>query len=179
LQADITPASLTIKANDAVKVEGAANPAFTINVNDFVVGDNLTGLSGNTLFNAGASTDLASFVSGLNGALSFTTTATQSSAPGTYAITPTGLNAPNYVIHYLPGQLTVVAGISVDPESPTPPSNNPSFTQDPQDGNPPPPPPENFENNGQDGGNGLLLVVGGGMQLPQGLAEDDDDENTL
>ncbi|RZU36811.1 hypothetical protein EV700_3023, partial [Fluviicoccus keumensis] len=180
LQASITPADLTIKANDATKVAGTENPAFTININEFVIGDNLTGLSGNSLFNAGTSTDLSSYVSGLNGTLSFQTPATTTSAPGTYAITPTGLTAPNYTIHFQPGQLTVIAAASGGQGNETPPANNPSFSQDPADGNPPPPPPQDMPG-GEIGGTGSQFVLlGGGVQMPGGQNDDDDDDqNTL
>ena len=43
----------------------------------------------------------------LGGTLTFSTTATASSAVGSYAITPSGLAASNYTIAYVGGTLTV------------------------------------------------------------------------
>ncbi|WP_114393883.1 MBG domain-containing protein [Oleisolibacter albus] len=83
----IDPAALTIRANDARRTYGAANPTFTASYEGLVNGDT------------------ASVVSGL----SFATGATTQSPAGAYAITPFGGVAQNYTITYVPGLLTVEA----------------------------------------------------------------------
>mgnify|MGYP003694452849 CR=1 FL=1 len=65
----VTPAALTVTATNKTRTYGAPNPAFTASFAGLVAGDT---------------------VSSLGGALTFTTTATTSSAVGTYAITPSG-----------------------------------------------------------------------------------------
>ncbi len=79
----ITHASLTIKANDASRTYGAANPTFTGSVTGAVHDDTFT--------------------------LSFSTTATATSPVGTYPIVPsaTGPNIANYTITATNGTLTV------------------------------------------------------------------------
>jgi hypothetical protein len=79
----IKQAALTITANDATKLLGEANPAFTAKYNGFVNGEG-PGV--------------------LGGALAFNVTATSST---TYAITPLGLTAGNYTIKFVAGTLTV------------------------------------------------------------------------
>ena len=76
---------LLITANDFSRLYGAANPTFTASYSGFVGGEN------------------ASIVTGLK----FSTTATQSSGVGTYAITPFGATAPGYDISYANGTLTI------------------------------------------------------------------------
>ena len=71
----ITPATLTYVANATNRIYGSANPNLGGKITGFVNGDTL----------ATATT----------GALSFTTTATQSSNVGSYAITGSGLSANN------------------------------------------------------------------------------------
>jgi N-acetylneuraminic acid mutarotase len=83
----ITPAPLTITANNATKVVDATNPASTVSYATFVAGDGPGALSG---------------------ALTFTTTATAASPVGTYSVTPGGLTSNNYQITFVPGTLTVV-----------------------------------------------------------------------
>lgn len=81
----VSPAPLTIAAVDASRLYGAANPAFTATYAGLVNGDTPSVVSG----------------------LAFSTSATPASDVGTYAILPSGARAPNYVISYAPGALTV------------------------------------------------------------------------
>jgi parallel beta-helix repeat protein len=82
----VTPASLTITANNQSKVYGAALPALTASYSGFVNGDTAANLTT---------------------APTLTTAATVSSPVGSYAITASGAVAANYTINYLPGSLTV------------------------------------------------------------------------
>src|SRR5207237_7634103 len=75
----IDKAPLTVTADNAVRILGAANPAFTASYAGFVLGQN-PGV--------------------LGGALSFSTPATAASPVGNYAVTPAGLTSPNYSITY-------------------------------------------------------------------------------
>ena len=79
----VTPASLTATANNASRVYGAANPAFSGTLLGAVNGDALTE--------------------------TFSTTATTTSAPGTYAIVPgaSGANVANYTVNATNGTLTI------------------------------------------------------------------------
>jgi hypothetical protein len=83
---NVTPAPLTVRADDVSQVEGAGTPSFTAHYAGFVNGDG---------------------PSGLGGTLTFTTPASASSPPGQYPITPGGLTAANYAITYRTGTLTV------------------------------------------------------------------------
>ena len=84
----VTPAPLTVTANNATRVYGAANPVFSGTVIGAVNGDTFTE--------------------------TFTTTATASSNPGTYPIVPaiTGANLANYTATTANGTLTVTAATS-------------------------------------------------------------------
>jgi sugar lactone lactonase YvrE len=84
----ITPATLIVTAGNLTKIAGEANPTFTVSYNGFVLGEG---------------------PSVLGGTLSFSTTATASSPPGTYAITPGGLTSSNYAITFVSGTLTVLS----------------------------------------------------------------------
>ena len=79
----VTPASLTIAANNATRSYGAANPAFSGTVSGAVGSDSFTE--------------------------SFTTTATTTSNVGSYTITPavTGAQLANYIVTPVAGELTV------------------------------------------------------------------------
>ncbi len=79
----VTPASLTVAANNATRSYGAANPAFSGTVSGAVGSDSFTE--------------------------SFTTTATATSNVGSYAITPavTGAQLANYTVTPVAGELTV------------------------------------------------------------------------
>jgi filamentous hemagglutinin family protein len=88
--ASIASKGLTITANDTTKTAGDPLPTFTASYGGFVSGET------------------SSLVSGLR----LATTATASSPAGTYAITPSGATAANYVITYVGGTLTVNASPS-------------------------------------------------------------------
>jgi filamentous hemagglutinin family protein len=82
----VAPAPLTVTANDATRPYGAPNPPFGATYTGFVLGQD---------------------PSVLGGTLGFTTTATQASNAGPYAVTPGGLTSGNYAISFAPGTLTV------------------------------------------------------------------------
>ena len=86
----VTPAPLTVTANDVSKVYGAGNPAFETSITGFVCGETLA-------------------TSGVTGAADCTTTATSGSAVGTYPITCTAgsLAAQNYSFTFASGSLSV------------------------------------------------------------------------
>ena len=84
----VTPATLTVRTNDASKVYGAANPAFSDTITGYVNGDTSAVLSG---------------TAGL------TTTATSGSGVGSYTITAAAgsLSAGNYSFSFVNGASTV------------------------------------------------------------------------
>jgi hypothetical protein len=82
----VTPAALTITADNQTSVYGAALPALTASYSGFVNGDTAASLTT---------------------APTLTTTATASSAVGSYAITASGAVDPNYTINYVAGTLTI------------------------------------------------------------------------
>ncbi|MGO4295035.1 MBG domain-containing protein, partial [Chitinophaga sp. RAB17] len=84
----VAPATLTVKANDAQRVYGANNPAFTYNVTGFANSENASVITGNPALSS---------------------IADNSSAPGTYPITvsTTGMTAANYIFTTTNGTLTV------------------------------------------------------------------------
>ncbi|HJT34036.1 MAG TPA: MBG domain-containing protein, partial [Pirellulales bacterium] len=84
----ISPATLTVTADDKTKVFGSANPPLTDTITGFVNGDTSNVVSG---------------------AASLNTTATSTSTVGNYAITvsPGTLSAGNYVYVFVPGTLAV------------------------------------------------------------------------
>jgi hypothetical protein len=84
----VTKATLTITANNLTKIIGEANPTFTVGYSGFALGEG-PGV--------------------LGGTLTFSTPATTSSPPGTYAITPAGLTSGNYAITFVPGTLTIIS----------------------------------------------------------------------
>jgi gliding motility-associated-like protein len=84
----ITPAPLTITANNQIKSFGIANPALTLTYTGFVNGDSA-----------------ASLVS----APAVSTTAITNSPVGNYPIMVTGASSPNYTISYVQGILTISA----------------------------------------------------------------------
>lgn len=84
----VNKASLTIKADDQFKVQGNPNPVLTATYTGFVNGED---------------------ASVLNPSPVISTTATQSSATGTYPITVAGAGSFNYTITYQPGILTITA----------------------------------------------------------------------
>src|SRR5204862_197206 len=82
----VTSAPLTIRANDAAKVFGAPLPPFAATGAGFVNGDSLSSLSGSLILS---------------------TSATESSTVGGYAITPSGVSSPNYAIAFAHSALTI------------------------------------------------------------------------
>ncbi|MEI3802550.1 MULTISPECIES: MBG domain-containing protein [unclassified Chitinophaga] len=84
----VTPATLTVTADDKQKVYGANNPALTYTISGFVNGENS---------------------SVITGVAALSTTANNSSAPGTYpiAVDVTPLTATNYIFTPVNGILTV------------------------------------------------------------------------
>ena len=82
----VTPATLTVTADNTNRIYGAANPAFTVNYTGFVNGENTSVLSGAP-------------------SVTSTTTAGSSVAGGPYAITVTQgtLSAANYTFSFVSG----------------------------------------------------------------------------
>ncbi|QHJ00996.1 filamentous hemagglutinin N-terminal domain-containing protein [Xylophilus rhododendri] len=76
----------TVTVADATRVEGTANPAFSYGVSGTILGDTASSFSGTP-----------------------TTTATASSAPGSYAIGGSFLSTAGYLINLVPGRLVVTA----------------------------------------------------------------------
>ncbi len=101
VQLNVVPASLTITAASAFKVEGQPNPAFAVQYSGFVQDQG---------------------PANLNGSLVFTTPATASSPAGSYPIIPAGLSSPNYSIGYVDGTLAVTPTPPPPPPPPPPPS---------------------------------------------------------
>jgi hypothetical protein len=103
----VSPAALTVNADNASKVYGQALPSFAATGTGFVNGDSM---------------------SSLGGALAFATEATATSAPGSYSVTPSGVSSANYVITFAAGTLTVnKASTSLTlTTSPSPSNNNQS-----------------------------------------------------
>ncbi|TQV82619.1 filamentous hemagglutinin N-terminal domain-containing protein [Exilibacterium tricleocarpae] len=85
---NVTPAALTITANNASRIFGAANPDFSISTTGLVSGD--------TLNTAG---------------LIFTTAADINSDVGTYNVTPGGITDANYDITYAAGALDITPAL--------------------------------------------------------------------
>ena len=84
----VTPAPLTVTANNATRAFGAANPPFTGTITGVVLGDTFT--------------------------FAASTVATINSPPGAYPIVPsvTGAALPNYTVTYVNGTLTITKAIS-------------------------------------------------------------------
>jgi hypothetical protein len=85
----ITPAPLTITADDKARAFGAPNPPFTATATGFQFGETMANL---------------------NGTLVFATPATTTSPAGTYPITPGGVSSGNYTITFVDGVLVVAQG---------------------------------------------------------------------
>ncbi len=83
---NITPAPLTIAANNASRVYGVSNPGFTASYSGFVNGDSAASLAPQP---------------------TITTTATTTSPAGPYPIKASGAVDSNYVISYVDGTLTI------------------------------------------------------------------------
>ncbi len=88
----VTPASLTIRADDKTRILNTANPALTATYTGFVNGDNVASLDTPVLL---------------------ATTATTSSPLGIYPITANGATDANYAITHLSGTLTVTPTFQV------------------------------------------------------------------
>jgi len=82
----VTPAALNIRANDAARAYGVANPVFTATYTGFVNGDTSASLTTQP---------------------TLTTTAVLLSPTGTYPITAAGAVDANYTITYTAGTLTI------------------------------------------------------------------------
>jgi Ca2+-binding RTX toxin-like protein len=91
--ANITPATLTVSANNASRVYGASNPTFSVSYSGFQGSDNSSVLSGSP---------------------TESTNATTTSAPGSYTISVTqgSLSAANYVFTFATGTLTITQDAS-------------------------------------------------------------------
>lgn len=98
----VTPAPLTVTADNKSKLYGDPNPPLTIAYAGFVNGEGTAQLT---------TQPIAS------------TTATQSSYVGDYPITVTGGSSPNYTLSYVDGTLTVYKDISI-PNTFTPNGDN-------------------------------------------------------
>ena len=82
----VTPAPLTVTADNKSMTYGGALPAFTSSYSGFVNGDT---------------------AASLGGTLAYSTTATSTSPAGPYPVTPSGLTSTNYAITFANGTLTV------------------------------------------------------------------------
>ncbi len=82
----ITPAALTITAENKSRIYGAANPALTARITGFVNGETESALSGT---------------------LQLSTTASASSSVGDYPISISGFTSANYTINFVNGTLTI------------------------------------------------------------------------
>jgi hypothetical protein len=86
----VSPAPLTITADNKSKVAGSPNPTLTFTPSGFVNGDTVNSLTTQP---------------------TLSTTATTTSPANTYPITASGAVDPNYSISYVPGTLTVTAAV--------------------------------------------------------------------
>ena len=82
----ITPAPLTVTADNQSRLVGDPNPPFTASFGGFVLGETLANLAGS---------------------LAFATPAVTGSPAGSYAITPSGLTSTNYAITHVDGVMQV------------------------------------------------------------------------
>jgi hypothetical protein len=107
----VTPANITVTANDKTKAFGAALPELTATYSGFVLSEDTNAL-----------TSLASI----------TTTATINSDAGVYPITASGAVGANYTFSYVPGALTITqsfsAGVIASSANPAVPGANVTFT---------------------------------------------------
>lgn len=85
----VTPAPLTIIADNKSRAAGTANPVLTMTFKGFVNGDTISNLTAQP---------------------TITTTANNLSAPFSYPITISGAADSNYSVTYIPGTLTVLGG---------------------------------------------------------------------
>ncbi len=111
-QLTVTPASLTVTADDQSRAYGAANPVFTSTPSGFVNGETASVLT-------------------TPATCSSTATPSSSVAGSPYAITCSGAVAANYTINYVAGQLTVTQApltVTADAKSKVAGSANPALT---------------------------------------------------
>ncbi|MBV9517984.1 MAG: hypothetical protein JO068_07665, partial [Hyphomicrobiales bacterium] len=92
----ITPAPLTITANNATQVFGTPDPVFSASFGPFPAGLGPSALSGTLSFTAN----------------------TAGSTPGSFQIIPGGLSSPNFDITFVPGTLLVTAANNTLPPVP-------------------------------------------------------------
>ena len=83
----VNKAALAVKVRDTVRNFGDANPPFTLTYTGFVLGETAANLTTQ---------------------VTVATTATQTSAPGYYVLTPQGAVTNNYTITYTTGTLTIL-----------------------------------------------------------------------
>jgi hypothetical protein len=88
----IVPVNLIVTPNNATKLFGQPNPAFTLSYQGFRNGDGPSALTGTPVFQ---------------------TTATETTPPGQYSVIASGLTAANYFVDFETGQLTVLKGALV------------------------------------------------------------------
>jgi gliding motility-associated-like protein len=88
----VAPAPLTIIANDQIKQYGEPNPLLTATYSGLVNGDTPGQFTSKPIL---------------------TTTATDTSTPGTYPITVFGAFSPDYVITYVPGTLIITQSYAI------------------------------------------------------------------
>ncbi len=106
----VTPAALTITADNLSRVYGATNPTLTVHYTGFVNGDT---------------------PSALTTAPTITTTAVPTSTVGNYPIVPSAAVAPDYSISYVNGTLTITKAVltaTADDKTRTYGAANPPFT---------------------------------------------------
>jgi hypothetical protein len=98
--ADILPSTLTVAADNQTRAFGAANPTFTSTITGFVNGESLA-------------------TSDVTGSPSLTTTATATSAAGSYPIAASAgtLASANYSFAFVSGNLTVTPASKIVPQS--------------------------------------------------------------
>src|SRR5262249_54415008 len=84
----ILPAVLTVTVDNKMKLRGEANPVLTSGYSGFIAGENSSVLTSPAVLN---------------------TTATASSAVGSYPITGSGAAAANYTVAYVNGTLQVLS----------------------------------------------------------------------
>lgn len=99
---DVLQVPLTITANDARKIFGEADPAFTVSDSGFIPGEDFGALGGALVL-----------------------TREPGETPGPYLITPSGLTSGNYAIAFVPGTFTIskaltsgLVGVSANPAIP-------------------------------------------------------------
>lgn len=103
--------TVTLTANNAARLVGTPNPAFSFTVSGLINGDTAAGT--------------------LTG--SVTSPATQGSPAGQYPINPAFLSSVGYIVDDVPGTLTVTAAVVPPPPPPPPPvvrSTVPTFAED-------------------------------------------------